>query len=313
MNQSPVSNGEFYSGTELMLWRPGMNRRWLRWRTVRRSLLRTMIAAALASVELAMLTAHDDPTGVGWALLTFVAIVTVASGVGVAVDYHCAEYDHQHRPDKPCFLEVVPGKYFYRASDFHGYPPSTVESVHRIITVVRTVHTSPAAGWLASRHLREVHQVAWEALRTLDASRPLRSTIASAHGEALAGPRPADVDGLANDLKAARSCVAAVDNAVDQIMTYLLQTELLVTSWEQKLADVEVRARLRTTLDWIPQNAGAITLHRAETVTESIFACITAARDLTDAGRFVWEGPRADDAHGVATQSRQLPNGGARP
>lgn len=282
MQWSPISEGEFPSGSEWMLWRPGLNRRRLRWRAIRCSTSRTKVGLALVGIGLACLALRDGPRSLDWLLITFIILITALSVLGVAVDYHCADYDHRHRPDRPCFMED-PGRFFYRASDFRDLPSSTVDAVCRVVTVVRAVHTSPAAAWLDPGHLRDVHCVAWETLRVLEASRPLRHALADVRSRR-------DVD-LTGDVATARSSVAAVDDALDRVVTCLLQTEALLRSWEQKLVDIELRTRIRADLDLMPPDPGAAALRRAESVVVGVFATITAARDLTDAGPFPWERP----------------------
>jgi hypothetical protein len=154
-----------------------------------------------------------------------------------------------------------------------------MDSIRRVIVAVERVHSSPATVWLSAQQLRDVHQVAWDALRLVDQTRSLR--------EVLTDPRCAEFDELA----LVRSYLIETDEAVDRVLTCLLQAELLVTSWERKLAEIDLLAQLRLELSRVSNETIAATLRRAESVPESIFAYITAARDLTDAGPFVWERP----------------------
>jgi hypothetical protein len=276
MSQSPVTEGEFSTGPELMLWRPGLNRRRLRWRATLRSLLRTFAAAAIVGIGLAALATREVSGPLVWSLIIFAIVLTGISAVGTVVNFRCADYDHQHRP---CPLESTPGEFFYRTGDFRDLPLSTMDAVCRVIAAVQRVHRSTAAVWLSAQQLRDVHQVAWGALRLVDRTSTLR--------DVLTDPRCAKFDELAF----VRSYLIETDEAVDRVLTCLLQVELLVTSWERKLAEIDLLAQLRIKLSQVPRETIAATLNRAESVPESVFAYITAARDLTDAGPFDWERP----------------------
>lgn len=282
MSQSPIIEGEFPAGPELMLWRPGVDRRWLRWRATLWPVLRTLGAAALGVVAFALLITGAAPGGF-WPMVPVAVLLTGLSVVGVVVEFRCAEYDHRHRRGKPCRLETDPGAFFYRSGDFRDLPTSTTDSIHRIIAAVAKVHSSPAAAWLAPQQLRDVHRVAWDALGLLDRTRTLRDVLAT--------QRCTPFD----ELTLVRSFLTDVDVAVDRVLTCLLQAELLVTAWEQKLVEIDQRAQLRAELNGLrlatPLAAIGATVQRAEAIPESMFAYITAARDLTNSGPFDWEQP----------------------
>ncbi|MPZ79670.1 MAG: hypothetical protein GEV28_04430 [Actinophytocola sp.] len=270
--------GEFPTGTELMLWRPGLDRARLRRRALRASLVSTPAAYAVLGVALLILGASAAPRQVGWLCLIVGVLAAGVGVVGLWVNYRCVDYDHQHGPNKSCLLDKVNGEYFYSVSDFHDQPPSIVYSVGRIIATVRDVYASPVIVWLDPQQVHEIHRVAWDALRALDRTRTLRRVM----DDPLC-------DAFPDDLLHAHSRLAVVDDTLDGILNYLHQAVLLVQAWEQKLAETEVRARLRAELDNIPHDTIAATLRRAESLPESIFAYITAARDLTNAGSFEWE------------------------
>lgn len=274
MGESPVIEGEFRTGSELMLWRPGVDRDRLRWRAMWTCLFSAPGIYAVLGAAAAMY----DVQRIGWWVICLGVLVVSASVLSIWVSYRCVDYDHQHGHDKPCFLDKVRGEYFYRRSDFHDLSPSMVHTAGRIVAAVRDVHVSPASAWLDPQQLRDIHRVAWDALRSLDRTRTLRGVIRD--------PRCA---ALSDDLSRAQSRLAEVDDALDNILSYLHQAVLLVRAWEQKLTEAEVRARLRAELDNVPHDMIAATLRRAELVPENIFAYITAARDLTNAGHFEWE------------------------
>jgi hypothetical protein len=280
MSQSAIIEGEFPAGPELMLWRPDVNHRWLRWRAILWPVLRTLLAAALGVAAFAVLLTGAAP-GSFWPMVPVAGLLTGLSAVCVVVEFRCAEYDHRHRRGKPCRLETEPGAFFYRAGDFCDLPTSTTGSVHRIIAAVAKVHSSPAAAWLAPQQLRDVHRVAWDVLCLVDRTRTLRDVLTNKQCTAF------------DEIALVRSFVTDVDVAVDRVLTCLLQAELLVTAWEQKLVEIDQRAQLRAELNAIrlatPLAAIGATVQKAEVIPESMFAYITAARDLTNSGPFDWE------------------------
>ncbi len=274
MGESPVIEGEFRTGSELMLWRPGVDRARLRWRAMWTCLFSGPGIYAVLGAAVIM----HGVQRIGWWVICLGVLVVCASALSIWVNYRCVDYDHQHGHDKSCFLDKVRGEYFYRRGDFLYLPASMVHSVDRIIAAVRDVHASPASAWLDPQQLRDIHRVAWDALRSLDRTRTLRYVMND--------PRCA---ALWDDLSHAQSRLAEVDDALDTILSYLHQAVLLVQAWEQKLTEAEVRTRLRAELDNVPHDMIAVTLRRAESVPESLFAYITAARDLTNSGPFEWE------------------------
>jgi hypothetical protein len=273
--EQPVIEGVFPNGPELMLWRPGLDPTSLRRRALRATLITS--PATYAVVGGALVALGAAPVQVHWLFL--VVIVALAGYVLVLwVNYECADYDHQHSPNKQCFLDKRRGEYFYRPSDFRSFPPSIVYSVHTIISTVQAVHTSPASTWLAPHHLREVHRVAWDILHALDRTQTLRRLADDSRCQA-----------FPDDLLGARSRLTAVDDALDGVVNYLRQVAFLVQAWEQKLTETELRSHLRAELDTVSCEPFVLPVRRAESLTEEVFAYITAARDVTNAGAFVWE------------------------
>lgn len=278
MVESPVIEGQFQTGSELMLWRPGVDRTRLRWRAMLSHLVPLPATYAGLGAGVIALGAQAFPGKIGW-LLIFIGLLVVGAGVvSVWVTYQCIDFDHQHDPGKPCFVDKVPGRYFYRRHDFNDLPPSMVYSVGKILAGVREVYASPTADWLDLQQLRELHQLAWDSLCVLDQTRTLRSVVDAPPG-----------DSVSENLIRARSHLAAVDDAVDRVLTCLHQVVLLVQAWEQKLVDIEARERLRVEVDNVPRDTIAAICRSAGSLPESIFAYVTAARDIAMAGPFEWE------------------------
>jgi hypothetical protein len=272
---SPVSEGQFQTGAELMLWRPGLNHAKVR---------RCALAAALsssASVHVALgavvivVGIGAVPALIGWLCLFGGSLALGLNVLKISVDYRCMDFDHQH---DSCFLDKVRGEFFYRAGDFADLGPPIAHTVERIMDSVREVHASPAAAWVDPQQVHDVHQVAWNAVHILDQTRTLRGVVNDPSSGATAG-----------DLTSARSQLAVVDDAVEAINNYLRQAVLLTQAWERKLTEIDLGDRLRSELDSVPHHTIDATLRRAESLPEAIFIYITAARDLTDAGPFEWE------------------------
>jgi hypothetical protein len=273
----PVTDGLFPIGTELMLWRPDIDHRQLRLRILRAAVFSSPATYALLGATLVAIGA--TPHRISGLFVAIAVLITAGYALVVWVNYQCADYDHQHGPRKQCFLDRTPGDYFYHPTDFRELPLSIVDSVRVIIAAVREAQASPAAAWLAPRHLREIHQVAWDTLYVLDRTRTLRMLATDPHHQTT----------TAGDLLEARAHLAAVDGMVEGTVNCLHQVTLLVHAWEQKLAEAELRSQLRTEIATIPDRSITSTLRRAESLAENVFAYVTAARDVTNAGPFVWE------------------------
>lgn len=275
MNGSPVTEGQFRTGTALMLWRPGLDYNTMRRRALAESLASSASIHVLLGTVVVVMGIAAVPTPIGWLCLIGGTLAVGINVLRISVDYRYIDTDHQHAP---CFLEQVRGEFFYNTHDFVDLEPRVAHSVHRIVDAVHTVHTGPAAAWLGSQQLHDIHQVAWDVLDTVAKTRSLRDVVSgSAAGTA------------GTDLTLARSQLAKVDDAVEAIDAYLCQAVILVQSWEVKLTEIDLRDRLRLELETAPHDTIDAALRRAQSVPEAVFYYITAACDLTDAGRFDWE------------------------
>jgi hypothetical protein len=283
MTEFPVIEGEFQTGTELMLWRPGVDRTRLRRRATWTGLLHKPAMCAGLGAGTIVLGADAVPQWIGL-LLVLVGLIALGSSLlTLWIAYRCADYDHLHGSDRPCFLDKDRGRYFYSRSDFTDLPSSIVDSVDAIIAAVRDTYASPSVVWLAPQQLRDIHGVAWGTLRALDRTRGLRLVL---DGQ----PSSTPSDDL---LQAAQSHLAEIDEAVCRVRACLQDAVALVRAWEQKLSDAQVRAHLSAELTKLAPHTTEAIRRRAETLPETIFAYITAARDVTNAGPFEWEQERS--------------------
>lgn len=275
MNGSPVTEGQFRTGTALMLWRPGLDYNTVRRRALAESLSSSASIHVLLGTAVVVMGVAVVPTPIGWLCLLGGTLAVGINVLRISVDYRYVHTDHQHAP---CFLEHVRGEFFYNTHDFVDLEPRVAHSVNRIIDAVHTVHTSPAATWLGAQQLHDIHQVAWDVVDTVAKTRSLRDVV-SESSTRTAG----------TDLMFARSQLATVDDAIEAIDTYICQAVMLAQSWEVKLTEIDLRDRLRVELETTPHHTINGALRRAQSVPEAVFSHITAARDLTDAGRFAWE------------------------
>lgn len=273
----PVTEGEFPTGTELMLWRPGIDRRRLRERAFDAAVFSSPAICVLLGANLVAMGAL--PQQANWISRIVTVLILAGYALVVWVYFQCADHDHRHGPDKPCFLDRTRGEYFYHCGDFDDLPQPVVDSTTAVMVTVRGIYASSAVAWLDSQHLREIHQVAWDALRVVDETRELRTLVAD--------PRYYQI--ISDDLVDARARLSVVDDALDGILDYLHQVTLLLQAWEQKLAEADLLSQLRAEVDTVPACAVASILRRAESLAEGVFAYVTAARDVTNAGPFLWE------------------------
>lgn len=275
MNESPVTEGQFQTGTELMLWRPGLDYAEVRRRALRASLFSSSAMHVVLGATVIVLGVHSAPTTIGWLCLSGGVLAVGINVLRICVDYRYMDCDHQH---DACFLDKVRGEFFYRPSDFADVDPAVVRAVNHIIGSVHDVYASPGAAWLDFQQVQDIHQVAWDAVHIVDQTRALRAVVTD--------PRTGAAGG---DLTLAQSQLAMIDEAVEMIDAYLRQAVTLTQTWELKLAEIDLRNRLRVELDTVPHHTIDDALRRAKSVPEAIFIHITAARDLTEAGLFDWE------------------------
>lgn len=275
-DKRPVTEGEYPTGTELMLWRPRIDRSRLQERAFHAAVFSSPATCVLTGATLVAM--GTLPQQANWISRVVAVLILAGYALVVWVNFWCADHDHRHGPDKPCFLDRTRGEYFYHRGDFNELPQPVVYSATMIITTVRGICASRASAWLEPQHLHEIHQVAWDVLCAVDGTRELRKLVDDPHYEA-----------ATEDLVDARARLSAVDDTLDGILDYLRQVTFLLQAWEQKLTEADLRFRLRTEIEHVPARSMAAVLCSAESLTESVFAYVTAARDVTNAGSFIWE------------------------
>ena len=188
MNESPVRYGSFSSGTEPVLWRPGLARARLWRRATVRCLVPDAGLYALGGVMTFLIGVASQP---------ILVLVVAAGAVLVVVAVLIARYDYLRfghdlsartaawRTDRGR------GEWFFRAADFLDRGPVTAARMAaQIIDAVHLSHSGPAVAWIGHARLDAVHRLAWDTLLALyqaptahDDLQPAitRLTLATAH------------------------------------------------------------------------------------------------------------------------------------
>lgn len=281
---TPVRTALFPDGPDSLLLNPDVpERRWRRERA--RAVLRSRtVLIGLAWAGLMVLAVLAVAAGSTAAAVLALCVDIVAATACLLVGWRSATgglTDHRHGPGRRCRLDRVRGEFFFRSRDFTGLG-TTGDAVRTLIAGVDELHRSPARPWIDPDLPREVHRVVWQALCCLDRTRAARS---------LARDLADDPDSAAGELAAAaRAAVTVVDDALDEVVRHVHGCLVLTREWEAKLRHSELAARTEGTLAALPgEREVQRVAQAAEALPQSVFASITAARDLTGAGEFPWE------------------------
>jgi hypothetical protein len=164
MHSSPAQYGTFCAGTELVLWRPGLDHRQLRRRAVRRCLMPDAALYAIAGLLAILLGLIDDPP-----LLLAVAAGAVLILVATLMAHHdFLRFGHDLSENSAAWrTDRGQGEWFFRPGDFTDRSLASAHTAARIIDAVHLIHTGPAASWLDPDQLGRTHRLAWETLAQL--------------------------------------------------------------------------------------------------------------------------------------------------
>ncbi|MEV8609526.1 hypothetical protein AB0383_16605 [Amycolatopsis sp. NPDC051373] len=296
---TPVRTGTFHDGPDTLLLNPQTPRR--RWHRER---LRALLLPQTLLIGLAGAVAPEViqvPPGWSGVIANLSVITAVGAGIVLAVGIGRLlrmPTDHRHPLARPCRLDRVRGEFFFRSRDFTDLGPDNHLLVRNLIAGVDELHRSPARAWLDPQLCAEVHQLVWQTLACLDRTRAARNVAAELTAES-----DTDTGALA---AAAREAVAVIDHALDQVAHHLHGCLVLTRAWEAKARSTELTTRTGRALAELP---GSHLLHQlaeaAEGLPQSVFAYITAARDVTGAGTFPWERPRSTWPHTGGVTSRR--------
>ncbi|WP_143467073.1 hypothetical protein [Lentzea kentuckyensis] len=145
MLASPAQYGTFRAGTELVLWRPDLDRRQLRRRAMRRCLMPDTTLYAIAGLLAILLGLIDDPP-----LLLAMTVGAVLVLVATLMAHHdLLRFGHDLSENSAAWrTDRGRGEWFFRPADFTDRGFASAFTAARIIDAVHLIHTGPAASWL---------------------------------------------------------------------------------------------------------------------------------------------------------------------
>ncbi|TKG60933.1 hypothetical protein [Prauserella endophytica] len=299
----PVRAATFPDGPDSMLLNPDIEESQWRGERVRAGLRPRIVLTGLAGAALAALAAAS---GGGFAAVFALSAGILAVCASVVAGWYSAARmltDHRHAPGRFCRLDRVRGEFFFRSRDFADLGTASY-AVRTLIAGVDELHRSPARAWIDPGVPREVHRVVWQAVCCLDRTRAARG---------LAGELATDPDSTVGELAAAaREAVTVIDDALDEIVRHVHGCLVLTRAWEAKLRHDELATRTDHVLATVPGRAELLRLtEAAEALPQTVFAYITAARDITGAGAFPWEQPASSWSRLLCILPRGLRRGTA--
>ncbi|MET8845999.1 hypothetical protein [Amycolatopsis sp. NPDC004625] len=258
--------GDFADGPDIMLWNPGVTTK--RWRRqVVRVLLARLLSIPCAAGFILLSTCATDT--LGGALATGGAVALMLSGLcDAAITASHLATDHPR--GCRCRLERVPGEFFLRSDDFVNLGAAAHRTAGLLVDLTGELYVTPARSWMDPELPNRVHQVVWDALTRLVRTAPARRHAA----------RLSAMAGEAELAATIATAIAEFDDQLAELVLHLQGCVALTREWEAKLHHAELQAASIRPM-----------VEVAEELARSVFAYVTAARDLSDAGRFPWERP----------------------
>jgi hypothetical protein len=275
----PVTEGDFADGPDVMLWNPALTAK--RWRSVSiyafvARCCTTQFVIGLLVLALGIRIAES----ISGALLVGGAGALVLSCLcDAAMTVICLDTDHSHPRGRPCRLERSPGEFFLRGRDFADLGPRAHYAAKQLIDLTGELHSTVVRGWLPSGLPEKANQLAWEALIRLDRSRTARQN----------GDKLAEVPGEAELASAVAAAVEKFDDDLDELIFELQSCATLTRAWEAKLRHDQFVGHAVVVQDELQAASIGPVVALAEELPRSVFAYVTAARDLMAAGPFPWE------------------------
>ncbi|MER6761000.1 hypothetical protein ABT266_12660, partial [Amycolatopsis sp. NPDC000746] len=218
---TPVRAATFADGPDSMLLNPHV--RPSRWRAerVRAALHPRVVIGVLGGIALAVVAVIS---ALGAAV---VCAAVLTAGIGAIIGWERAAgmlAEHGHAASAACRMERRRGEFFFRSRDFTGLGTAGAE-VRVLIAGVDELHRSPARTWIDPGIPHEVHRIVWQALEFLDRTRAARSLA----DDLTADPAAAGLGA------AARSSVAEIDRALDEVARHVHGCLVLTRAWETKV------------------------------------------------------------------------------
>ncbi|MGW5721923.1 hypothetical protein ACWEVP_37515 [Amycolatopsis sp. NPDC003865] len=281
-----VTVGDFSDGPDIMLWNPDITTKHWRRRVVSDFAARLPSARSVAGLlALALVGGYGVAGSLGGALAVGGAIALVLSGLcDAAITTACLDTDHQHQHERRCRLERVPGEFFLRSDDFVDLGAAAHQTAGLLIDLTGELHATTARDWLDPELPTRVHHVVWEALTRL-----LRTAPARRHAAQLA-TTPGEADLAATTA----SAIAEFDDLLGELVFHLQGCVTLTREWEAKLRHAELVGHTSAIQANLQTASIRSVVAVAEELPTSVFAYVTAARDLTEAGWFRWELPSSE-------------------
>jgi hypothetical protein len=278
-----VTVGDFADGPDIMLWNPAVTTKRWRWQVLRAVLARVLSGRCVAGLLLLTLIlgtgAAETPVG---ALTIGGSIALVLSGLCDAViTASCLPTDHQHQHGHRCPLERSPGEFFLRRDDFVDLGTVAHHTAGLLIDLTGELHATPARDWLDPELPDRAHHVIWDALTRLTRTGPARR-----HARRLAA-----IPGEADLAATTATAIAEFDTLLGELVFHLQGCVTLTREWEAKLRHAELVEHTSAVQAELHAASIRPMVEVAEELPKSVFAYVTAARDLTGTGRFPWELP----------------------
>lgn len=278
----PVLDCALPDGCDTVLLSPSITPR--RWRhrqalgLVRpRTILKGLFAAGLAMQISGAGHGFGEKLGIG--LVTLILVLGVLRVVGRPAGENPFEREGTPRP------RLRRGE-FFRRRDFDDLGADSRELVSELLAGLEGLHRSPALAWLDPALPGEIHTVVWRALCCLDRSREAR---------ALADEVASELDTSDDLVAATRRAVDDIDASLREVARHVQGCVVLCRAWEQKIRRHDLAARASHTLAIVPgQDHLASLFQDSDALPRSVFAHVTAARDLTHSGPFPWEQPPSE-------------------
>ncbi|MEC3978889.1 hypothetical protein [Amycolatopsis sp. H20-H5] len=284
-----TSDGVFEDGSATMLWNPNLSMADWRREKLRAALKPATALGRLASFAIAV-TGAFLWNGFGLVLsITLGVAILGSTALAAIVELEFFATDHVHRRGAKCRLER-PGQFFYRSADFMTASSTAYAMASDIIAAVDQLHASPACVWIGRSALREVHLAAWNALLLLDQTRTARDFANQLHAESSVGELRMLVD----------DALATSDQTTERVLSHLNACVTLAQAWSEKLQRANLNDRAVTVLESLRKLQVVRADVAAESLPQVIFAYITAARDVTNAGPFPWEKPWGVDTASIS-------------
>ncbi|RSM37862.1 hypothetical protein DMA12_35255 [Amycolatopsis balhimycina DSM 5908] len=279
-----VTVGDFADGPDVMLWNPAVTTKyWRRWvnRAFFTRLFSTRSVAGL--LTLALVLGGGAAETLGGALAVGGAIALLLSGLcDAGITAACLATDHQH--GRRCALERSPGEFFLRSDDFLDLGPAAHRTAGLLIDLTGELHATASRDWIDPELPGRAHEAVWDALTRLIRTAPARRHAA----RLVAMPGEADL------ATTTATAIAEFDTLLSELLFHLQGCVTLTREWEAKLRHAELVEHTSAVEAELRAASIGLIVEVAEELPRVVFAYVTAARDLTGAGRFPWELPATE-------------------